>query len=244
MWDCEWRCLCFRIKANKDFLFIAVIAWWRAEVARGRTYHRMCRGEGFQCRISQFLTFTFSAPGNPVMYVSPIYRLQQNRDWLLCACPIRWEFLKREVSLSLQDIYSVPLLSSVLRLANRMRSCRQIDGQQRAGGDGMKLTKEFLADHYLTHTGRAEGKAISTATNSYFSPAACVFLSQQISFYLQLIQRYPKELEDTGKRLPKIYSRRSNQILLAHYEPYATNNCMLYCILFIPPSPIPTLQLI
>lgn len=129
------------------------------------------------------------------MYVPPIYWLQQNRDWLLCACPIRWEFKKRGLPQP-SDIYSVLLLSPLLCQANRMRSCRQTDGQQQAGGDGMKHTREFLVDHYLTHR---QGKAISTATNSYFSPAAAFYHSK---FYLHLMLRYPRSWGH-GKDYPK-----------------------------------------
>lgn len=123
--------------------------------------------------------------------------------------------LKREVSLSLQDIHSVPLLSPPLRQADRMRSRRRTgrtDGQRRAGGDGMKHPKEFLADHYLTHR---QGKAISTATNSYFSPAPAFHHSK---FYLQLIERYPRR-RGHGGRLPKNTQPGSNQVPPAHYAP-------------------------
>lgn len=99
--------------------------------------------------------------------------------------------LKREVSLSLQDIHSVLLLSSLLCRANRMRSCRRIDGQRRAGGDGMKHTKEFLADHYLT---RRQGKAISTAP-------ILTFLLQQHFITVNFICNWFRDIhgaEDTG----------------------------------------------
>lgn len=150
------------------------------------------------------------------MYVPPIYWLQQNRDWLLCACPIRWEFKKRGLPQP-SDIYSVLLLSPLLCQANRMRSCRQTDRQQQAGGDGMKHTREFLVDHYLTHR---QGKAISTATNSYFSPAAAFYHSK---FYLHLMLRYPRSWGH-GKRLPKIYSLDETRYqLLTMLHTYAQN---------------------
>lgn len=91
--------------------------------------------------------------------------------------------LKREVSLSLQDIHSVPFLS-FSALPGQQNERLQMDGSGGgsgggAGGDEVKHTQEFLlADHYLTHR---QGKAISTATNSLLSSCNSI-LSQQIFF--------------------------------------------------------------
>lgn len=123
------------------------------------------------------------------------------------------ERFKREVSLSLQDIHSVLLLSSLLCQANRMRSCRQTDGQQWAGGGGMKHTKEFLADHYLTHR---LGKAISTS-NQFFLSSCTSILSQQIlSVSDTEISKEPRTWEEITKNIQPA----SNQVLPTHYAPY------------------------
>lgn len=71
----------------------------------------------------------------------------------------------------------------------------------------MERAKGFLADHYLTHR---QGKAISAATNSYFSPAPAFYHSK---IYLQL-----KELR-TWREVTKNTLPGSNQILPTHYAP-------------------------
>lgn len=110
--------------------------------------------ERASCLISSVLTFTFFSPANPVMCVSPIYRLQQNRDWLLCACRIRWEFKKERSPSAFKT--SIQSRSSPL--------CRGRQNEEVPGG-GREKKREFLADHYLT-----KGEAISTATTSYSPP--------------------------------------------------------------------------
>lgn len=81
---------------------------------------------------------------------------------------------------------SIESRSSPLRSADRMRSCRQTDGQQRAGADGMEHIEEFLADHHLTHRRRESNQH---SADSDFSPAAAFYHSKR---YLQLIRRYPR----------------------------------------------------
>lgn len=96
----------------------------------------------------------------------------------------------------------------------------------------MKHIQEFLTDHNLTHR---QGKAISTATNSYFSPAPAFYHSK---FYLQVIQRYPRSWGH-GRRLPKIYHRDQIRVYLHFMSPVTTT-----CTLSIRWSPISKLQLI
>lgn len=93
--------------------------------------------------------------------------------------------------------------SSPLRSAGprRMRSCRRADGQRRAGGDGMKHAKEFLADHYLTHR---LGKAISAATDSYFSPAPAFYHSK---IFICNRNRDIQRAEDVGRDYQKYTAR-------------------------------------
>lgn len=163
------------------------------------------------------------------MYVSPIYRLQQNRDWLLCACPIRWEFKKRGLPQPSRHLFSpAPLLCAPPGQQNE-----KLQTDRRTAASSLK---SFL----LTTIWHAE-RGKQSAQHQFLLFSCSSVLSQQI-FYLQLIQRYPRSWGH-GKRLPKIYSRDQIRFYL-HITNRMNNNCMLYCILFIPQSPIPTLQLI
>ncbi len=99
--------------------------------------------------------------------------------------------LKREVSLR----HPFSLLG---QQNEELQTDRQTDRHRQVG---MKRTKEFLADHYLTHR---QGKAISTATNSYFSPAPAFYHSK---FYLQLMSKRYGGSWGLEKRLPQIHSR-------------------------------------
>lgn len=86
--------------------------------------------ERVSCLISSVLTFAFFSPANPVMCVSPIYRLQQNRDWLLCACRIRWEFKKERSPSAFKT--SIQSRSSPL-CQGRQNEEVQTDGRTSAG---------------------------------------------------------------------------------------------------------------
>ena len=98
------------------------------------------------------------------MCVSPIQRLQQNRDWLLCAVLSDGSFKKRGLPQPSRHPFSPALLCQ----AHRMRRCRRTDGQTDSGGQvetGWRTLKTFLLTT-IWHTGSR--KAISTAANSYF----------------------------------------------------------------------------
>lgn len=136
--------------------------------------------------------------------------------------------LKREVSLSFQDIHSVLLLSSLLCQANRMKGCRRTDGRRRAGGDRMKHTQEFLADHYLTHR---QGKAISTATNSYFSPATAFYHSKFLSTTDTEIFKVLRTWGEITKNIKTAIKSDSTCTLCITW-------ITIYCRLFIHLSPI------
>lgn len=100
--------------------------------------------------------------------------------------------LKREVSLSRPDIHSVLLCSA--RPTEWGTADGRTDGQRRAGGDGMKHTKDFLADHYLTH--RQEESNQHSSQFLLFSTTPAFYHSK---CYLQQIQRYQKELRTRGE---------------------------------------------
>lgn len=110
-----------------------------------------------------------------------------------------WEFKRRKLP---SNIHSV-LLSA------RSTERGAADGQQPAGGDELK---HIQADHYLR---RSQEKAISAATNSYFSPAAAFYHSK---FLLQLIQRYWRS------RGPEMYSADQIRAQL-HIRHHITSVC-------------------
>ena len=90
--------------------------------------------------------------------------------------------LKREVSLSRRDIHSVLLCSA--RPTEWGAADGRTDRQRWAGGDGMKNTKDFLADHYLTHRQQESNQHSSQFLLfflSFFSPRSSILSQQMLS---------------------------------------------------------------
>lgn len=180
-------------KQTHSKLLIAVTASQRAE-AKGRknnqnrpsvwvlkkTAGAEITWKGLQSSPSNFSVSHLHSlsPANPVMCASPIHRLQQNRDWLLCAVLSDGSFKKR----GLPQPSRHPFGPALLCQAHRMRCCRRTDG--RTDGDGQVETgwstlKTFLLTT-IWHTGRR--KAISTAANSYFFPPHQHFITANVIY--------------------------------------------------------------
>lgn len=88
------------------------------------------------------------------MHVSPIYWLQQNHDWLLCACPIRWEFKKRGLAQPSRHPFSpAPLLF----LSARPTEWETADGQ--TDGSGQDEAHSSFVLITIWHAGRGKQSA-------------------------------------------------------------------------------------
>lgn len=194
-------------KQTHSELLIAVTASQRAE-AKGKKNNqnrpsvwvlkKTAGGEitwkGLQSSPSNFSVSHLHSlsPANPVKCASPIHRLQQNRDWLLCAVLSDGSFKKRGLPQPSRHPFGPALLCQAHRM--RLQTDGRTDGRRRAGGDGMKHTKDFLADHYLTHR---QEESNQHSSQFLLFPTTPAFYHSKC--YLQQIQRYQKELRTRGE---------------------------------------------
>ena len=140
LWDCEWRCRYSFNKTNTGQVVTRRHSLTKEPKLRGRKIIKTtlrfeflkkdCR-KGSQSSLSNFSVSHLHSlsPANPVMCVSPIQRLQQNRDWLLCAVLSDGSFKKRGLPQPSRHPFSPALLCQ----AHRMRRCRRTDGQTVVG---------------------------------------------------------------------------------------------------------------